>query len=132
MQGYNDYHEDQDEINRLVKERAKWKCIRCGHDHDFESSHVLTVHHFDLDKSNNLWFNLLPLCQRCHLSVQAKMSTANTDYLNCPEWYIKYFSARLVYERTGILIDEDAVEELVSMYIEMFRQNIDLIMTRKK
>lgn len=28
------------------------------------------VHHFDGDKSNNRWWNLMPLCNSCHLKIQ--------------------------------------------------------------
>lgn len=34
---------------------------------------VLTVHHADGDKANLAWWNLLALCQRCHLKIQAKV-----------------------------------------------------------
>lgn len=33
----------------------------------------LTVHHMDGDKANCVWWNLLALCQVCHLQVQAKV-----------------------------------------------------------
>jgi hypothetical protein len=34
---------------------------------------ILTVHHADGDKANVRWWNLLALCQRCHLEVQGKI-----------------------------------------------------------
>ena len=34
---------------------------------------ILTVHHADGDKENLAWWNLLALCQRCHLEIQAKV-----------------------------------------------------------
>lgn len=34
---------------------------------------ILTVHHADGDKSNLSWWNLLALCQRCHLTIQSKV-----------------------------------------------------------
>jgi hypothetical protein len=34
---------------------------------------ILTVHHADGDKANVRWWNLLALCQRCHLEIQAKV-----------------------------------------------------------
>lgn len=48
-------------IAQDVKEKAGWKCIRCGYPHEVESGHVLTVHHFNGDKSNCEWWNLLAL-----------------------------------------------------------------------
>jgi hypothetical protein len=34
---------------------------------------VLTVHHLDGQKWNLRWWNLIPLCQVCHLIIQAKV-----------------------------------------------------------
>jgi hypothetical protein len=34
---------------------------------------ILTVHHLDSDKSNLRWWNLLSLCQICHLEIQGKV-----------------------------------------------------------
>lgn len=34
---------------------------------------ILTVHHLDGVKANLRWWNLVSLCQRCHLQVQAKV-----------------------------------------------------------
>lgn len=34
---------------------------------------ILTVHHADGDKANVRWWNLLSLCQRCHLHIQGKV-----------------------------------------------------------
>lgn len=38
---------------------------------------VLTVHHIDFDKSNNLESNLIALCQRCHLVADSSLHVAN-------------------------------------------------------
>lgn len=34
---------------------------------------ILTVHHFDGNKSNDAWWNCLSLCQRCHLAIQSRV-----------------------------------------------------------
>lgn len=65
------------EISRQVREAAGWACARCGHPHDPTAGYTLTVHHADMDPSHSdpdlWWFTLWPLCQKCHLSVQAKV-----------------------------------------------------------
>ena len=61
------------EIARRVKDEAGWKCVRCGAAHDPAQGYCLTVHHLDLDPSNNRWWNLAALCQRCHLSIQGRV-----------------------------------------------------------
>ena len=65
------YPGDWEEIARAVKERAGWRCERCGHPSDPATGHTLTVHHLDGDPGNNEPGNLVALCQRCHLHVQA-------------------------------------------------------------
>jgi hypothetical protein len=72
IHGFNDYTDDWDWIAFQAKERAGWRCEHCNHKHDPESGHTLTVHHMDLDKSNNDPANLKVLCQKCHLHIQAK------------------------------------------------------------
>jgi len=69
-----EYPSDWDDIALSLKEAHGWKCERCGHVHDVESGHVLTVHHLLPDKSLCEKWNLAVLCQRCHLSVQAKLN----------------------------------------------------------
>lgn len=68
-----EYPSDWPQLAALVKAEAGNKCVRCDHAHHYESGHVLTVHHFDGDKSNGARWNLMALCQRCHLSVQARV-----------------------------------------------------------
>jgi len=64
------------EIAELVKAEADGCCVRCGHAHDPEAGRTLTVHHFDGDKANCERWNLMPLCQACHLSVQGRVNPA--------------------------------------------------------
>lgn len=67
------YPPDWPAIAKLVKDEAGWRCVRCLHTHCVESGHVLTAHHFDGDKCNCQRWNLMALCQRCHLSVQGRV-----------------------------------------------------------
>ena len=69
----NQYPPNWAETARAVKDAAGWRCIRCGAAHSREGWRILTVHHFDGDKSNCAWWNLMALCQRCHLSVQGRV-----------------------------------------------------------
>lgn len=64
-------------IEFIVKSRVLrgyGRCALCGARHGLNNEDsgavvVLTVHHLDEDKQNNDLFNLVPLCQRCHLSA---------------------------------------------------------------
>lgn len=66
-----EYPDNWPEIATRVKEEAHWTCVRCltPHDPNPATGNLLTVHHFDGNKSNSLWWNLMPLCQRCHLRM---------------------------------------------------------------
>lgn len=88
----NDYPPNWGTIARAVKTVAGWSCVRCGHPHDIASGYMLTVHHFDGDKSNCEPWNLMALCQRCHLSVQARVNP-NVPLLTLPSvWAMPYIA----------------------------------------
>lgn len=84
------YTADWKEIARSVKDAANWQCVRCGHPHDRPSGHVLTVHHLDNNKSNMDWWNLVALCQKCHLQIQAKVIMRRPWFLPHSEWFKPY------------------------------------------
>ena len=86
----NEYPHEWPGIARRVKQEAGWKCIRCRHPHDRASAHVLTVHHWDNDKANCLWWNLMALCQRCHLSVQGLVDPNEPFMFEHEEWCKPY------------------------------------------
>lgn len=118
-----------DDVCRLAGHR----CIRCGHPYrkgahgrgewtecDSKCHHpgpvkveggtifaqwrILTVHHFDGNKENCEWFNLLALCQRCHLHIQGKVDPEQPWMFEHADWfkpYIAGFYARK-YERRNI------------------------------
>lgn len=78
------------ETAMAVKEAAAWRCVRCAHPHDVKSGYVLTVHHLDGNKSNDAWWNLLALCQRCHLKIQARVIPERPWMLEHSAWFVPY------------------------------------------
>jgi len=71
-----DYHPAWDYISQMILRRADGKCELCkaraGVENPVTGSIViLTVHHIDGDKRNDSPLNLLGLCQRCHLRLDA-------------------------------------------------------------
>lgn len=90
----NDYPPDWDEIATRIKDRACRKCVRCGHAHNVETGHVLTVHHLDGDKANCEDWNLAALCQRCHLHVQAKVDMDQEFMFGHSEWMQPFVEGR--------------------------------------
>lgn len=83
---YKEYHPKWSLISRLIRFfRAKNRCEKCGAEnykpHPVTGSKVvLTVAHIDHDKTNNRFYNLAALCQRCHLWHDIKQHTANRKY----------------------------------------------------
>lgn len=87
---YGEYPPDWKERADRCKAEAGWRCIRCGHPNDLPSGHVLSVHHADGNKANCAWWNLLALCQRCHLRFQGRVNPETPYFLEHSEWYKPY------------------------------------------
>ena len=49
-----------------------------------------TVHHLDGDKANCRWWNLLALCQRCHLTIQSRVNPHQPYMLEHSAWFKPY------------------------------------------
>lgn len=60
---------------------------------------ILTVHHLNGNKADLRWWNLTPLCQRCHLQVQGKVQMARVWPWGHSTWFEPYVAAyyALVY-----------------------------------
>lgn|SRR5574337_405651 len=81
------YPENWPEIAQAVKEAAGWKCVRCGHPHEPETGYALTCHHLDMNPANCEWWNIPALCQRCHLTIQAKVVMEQVWMFPHSEWF---------------------------------------------
>lgn len=102
----NDYNSDGAEKRAEARARAGNLCIRCGS--PSVPGRILTTHHFDGDKSNDVWWNLLPLCQVCHLQFQAKVDPDVPWFLEHSPWlkpYVAGFYAKK-YEGKQITMEE--------------------------
>jgi 5-methylcytosine-specific restriction endonuclease McrA len=71
------YPENWKQISWQIRAKAGNKCEICdaenGKPHPKTGSKVvLTVHHLDFNPKNNLGYNLIALCQRCHIRLDAK------------------------------------------------------------
>ena len=79
-----DYGPHWDSIRYAVYQFYGYKCLMCGMEfipgtttartarRKDGQPYRLTIHHLDRDHTNHDWGNLVPLCQACHLHVQAK------------------------------------------------------------
>ncbi len=103
------YPTDWKAIANACKDAAGWKCIRCDHPHEFASGHVLTVHHFNGDKAMCEWWNLLALCQRCHLHIQGKVNPEIPWMFEHSAWLKPYVAGFYAWEDQGRLLTRDEV-----------------------
>jgi len=94
-----EYPANWTEIATQVKDEADWRCARCENYHSVATGHCLTVHHFDGNKSNCERWNLMPLCQRCHLSVQARVNPQVPLLFTPSTWAMPYIAG--FYESDG-------------------------------
>lgn len=126
-----EYARDWRDIADRAKEQAGHRCVRCGHpngDRMFggarilkqctvECTHLrdsklrmLTVHHLDGDKSNNRWWNLLVLCQVCHLSVQARVIPERPWLFAHTPWFRPYVAGFYAWYHAGLNLTRVEVE----------------------
>jgi 5-methylcytosine-specific restriction endonuclease McrA len=74
---------------------------------------VATVHHFDGNKSNCVWWNLLALCQRCHLKTQARVDPQVPYILEHSDWLKPYVAGFYAHKYEGRTITrEEAVAQM--------------------
>lgn len=82
----------------------------------FAAWRVATVHHFDGKKDNCVWWNLLALCQRCHLKTQARVNPEVPYILEHSEWLKPYVAGFYAFKYEGRQITrEEAVADLTRL-----------------
>jgi transcription elongation factor Elf1 len=114
----SEYPPDWKEIARKCKDEAGWKCIRCGHEHSPSTGYTLTVHHPDMSPANCRWWNLLALCQRCHLQIQSKVIMERVWVKPHSEWFKPYVAGYYAFHN-GRPDDKDEVMKCVDELIEL-------------
>lgn len=124
-QSKGEYPDNWDQIATAVKDAADWKCVRCGKEHDPPAGYCLTVHHLDLDPSNCEWWNIPALCQRCHLTIQAKVDMEQVFMFEHSDWFKPYVAGyyaslrgedttrEYVEENLDDLLDVDKLEAVI-------------------
>lgn len=132
-----EYPPDWDAIGDRVRAEAGNRCIRCGHPQgdklgpqvDGRFPHpalmvctsfcthpkdgklrVLTVHHLDGNKSNCKWWNLLSLCQICHLQIQSRVVPERPWLFDHSPWFIPYVCGFYASFYGGIEITREEAE----------------------
>ena len=62
---------------------------RCTHDAKARLR-ILTIHHLTGQKDDNRWWNLLALCQSCHLTIQGKVIPEQAYLHPHSPWFVPY------------------------------------------
>jgi hypothetical protein len=137
-----DYTADWKEVQTRAVEAAGHRCIRCHHPYrkgehgngewspcDHLCTHggklwvdgkwqaqwrILTTHHFDGNKANNAWWNLLVLDQRCHLQIQGKVNPETPYFLEHSPWIQPYVAGFYAHKYFG----EDLTREQVMAHLD--------------
>jgi hypothetical protein len=112
------YPPDWKDIAQAVKDAANWRRVRCGHAHNIEAGYMLTVHHLDMDKANCAWWNIVPLCQRCHLRIQAKVKMQRVWMFEHTAW-LKPYVAGYYAAQAGLPTDRTWVEARIDALIAL-------------
>ena len=74
---------------------------------------ILTVHHLNGRKHDLRWWNLVALCQRCHLSVQTRVQMERVYPFEHSDWFKPYAAGWYAYAYLGeTLTREQAMERL--------------------
>lgn len=117
----NDYPPDWPEISKRTKDEAAWRCVRCDHLHDIASGYMLTVHHLDGDKTNRRWWNLVPLCQGCHLSIQGRVKMDQPFIFEHSEWFKPYVAGFYAFKYLGEDLGREEVKERIDELLDLGR-----------
>ena len=107
------YPPDWPEIAQQIKATADWTCIRCGHPHDLNAGytpHSASPH--TGDKSNCAWWNLAPLCQRCHLTIQARVWLDRPWIFEHTEWMKPYVAGFFAFKYLGMDLSREVEASL--------------------
>ena len=118
-----EYPPNWKQIAAQVKADAGNKCVRCGHAHDVGAGYMLTVHHLDLNPANCEWWNLAPLCQRCHLQIQHKVIMERTWMMDHSLWF-RPFVAGLAAHQNGLPSSREEVMKNLNYLIALHQGRV--------
>lgn len=115
-------------IPQIIKDAAGWKCIRdcCRHEHDPANGYTLTVHHLDGNKANVAWWNLVALCQRCHLHIQGKVKMNRIWMFEHSDWIKPYVAGYYAHSLGYFNEHAEAVIRAESYLIDYATHKIEI------
>ena len=100
--------EDGSRVEGLAHELATQAGVVVGYGKTVEAWwRILTVHHLDMNKANCRWWNLVALCQRCHLQIQGKVQMARVYPWEHSAWFRPYVAGYYAF----VYLGEDLTRE---------------------
>lgn len=131
-----EYIEDRKALHDQVRAAAGDRCIRCFHPKgdrpgafmpcDERCTHprdgkmrILTVHHLTGDKGDNRWWNLLALCQSCHLTIQGRVIPERVWLFEHSLWFRVYAAGFYASYYGGLNITREEAEADTDRYLYM-------------
>lgn len=84
---------------------------------------MLTVHHANMNPANCAWWNLLALCQRCHLSIQARVVMDRPwVMLDHSAWFKPYVAGFYAHKYLGESLSREEAESRLPELLALERQ----------
>ena len=131
-----EYVPDRKALHNAVRAAAGNRCIRCGHPAgdtpsvraacDERCTHrrdgklrILTVHHLTGAKGDNRWWNLLALCQGCHLTIQGRVIPERPFLFEHTAWFKPYAAGFYASYYGGVDITREEADADVDRYLAM-------------
>ena len=90
----------------------------CSHTEDGKLR-ILTVHHLDGHKANNAWWNLLALCQVCHLQIQGKVIPEQPYLWPHTNWFKPYVCGFYAHYYGGEAITREQADATPDRWLAM-------------
>lgn len=103
-------HAAYENVNRLAIHAGRYP----PKEMPYAPQRVLTVHHLDGDKANVRWWNLVALCQVCHLHVQGRVIMDRPWMFEHSEWFHPYVAGYYAF----ITLGEDLTRDQVTVRLD--------------
>lgn len=114
--------EDGSKVERLEHRLATEAAVVVGYGKDVEAQwRILTVHHLTGEKADCRWWNLVALCQRCHLEIQGRVVMDRVWPHEHSAWFRPYVAGYYAWRFLGEEISrgeaETRMDELLALEI---------------
>lgn len=80
---------------------------------------ILTVHHLNGIKADCRWWNLVSLCQRCHLTIQGKVYMERPWLKEHSDWFKPYVAGFYAWQYKGWELSPSEVEDRLDELLDL-------------